>query len=60
MTEPTSRRLATIQEAAAYVGCHHTTIRRRIKDGSLNEHRLGPKIVRVDLDQLDTLMSAPA
>lgn len=48
-----SRRFASIPEAANYAGCHPRTIRRRIADGSIAGYRLGPRLIRVDLDELD-------
>lgn len=50
--EHTQRRLASIREAAEHHGVHHNTIRRRIADGTLTAYRFGPRIVRVDLDEL--------
>jgi len=32
------------------------TIRRRIAEGSLTGYRMGPRILRVDLNELDALM----
>ena len=48
-----ARRLASIADAADYYSCSPKTIRRRIADGSLTAYRLGPKIIRVDLNELD-------
>jgi excisionase family DNA binding protein len=50
------RRLVSLAEAAARVGCNSKTIRRRISDGSLTGFRLGPRMIRVDADELDSLM----
>lgn len=49
-------RLASLAEAAAYASCHVKTIRRRISDGSLTGYRFGPRLVRVDLTELDSLV----
>lgn len=49
----TARRLASLGEAAAHASVSIDTIRRRIADGSLAGFRLGNKIIRVDLDELD-------
>ena len=51
-----SRRLAPIPTAAEYACCSAKTIRRRIADGSLTGYRMGPRLIRVDLDELDQLM----
>lgn len=53
---PARRRLAPIAEAAAVIDCHPRTIRRRIADGSLAAYRVGPRMLRVDLDEVDQLM----
>lgn len=50
-----SRRLASINQAAEYAVCNPKTIRRRIADGSLTGYRMGPRLVRVDLNELDDL-----
>jgi len=50
------RRTATIAVAAEYVPCSPKTIRRRIADGSLTGYRMGPRLIRVDLNELDALM----
>lgn len=51
-----ARRLAGIADAAAYLGCNPKTIRRRIADGTLTAYRFGPRMLRVDLDELDRLL----
>ena len=51
------RRLVSPSEAAEYAGCHPKTIRRRIADGSLRGYRMGPRLIRVDLDEVDHLLS---
>lgn len=51
-----SKRLATLAEAAEYLQISPRTIRRRIADGSLTGYRLGSRIIRVDLAEVDSLM----
>jgi excisionase family DNA binding protein len=51
-----SRRLASLPEAAQYVGCSEKTLRRRVSDGSLPAYRLGPRLLRVDLADVDQLL----
>lgn len=51
-----TRRLDSIQNAAAYAGVSPKTIRRRISDGSLNGYRMGPRLLRVDLNELDAML----
>lgn len=48
------RRLVTLDEAAAYASVTRRTIRRRISEGVITGYRLGPRTIRVDLDELDT------
>ncbi len=50
------RRLASIPRAAEYADVCTKTIRRRIADGSLTGYRFGPRVIRVDLDEVDQLM----
>lgn len=50
------RRLASIQDTAAYLGTSTKTVRRYIAAGRLKAYRLGDRAVRVDLDQLDELL----
>jgi len=55
-TEP-RRRLASLSQGAQYADCSKRTIRRRIADGSLTGYRMGPRLIRVDLNELDALLS---
>lgn len=57
MPTPTpTRRLATLNDAAAYAALHPRTIRRRIADGTLVAYRLGPRALRIDLNELDAAL----
>lgn len=47
------RRLVSIQAAAAYLGVCDETVRNRITDGLITGHRLGPRLIRVDLNEID-------
>ena len=49
------RRYASFAEAAEYAGPHERTLRRYVIDGRLTGYRVGPKILRVDLDEVDRL-----
>jgi excisionase family DNA binding protein len=49
------RRLDSISNAADYAGVCTKTIRRWIASGHLSAYRVGPKLIRVDLDQLDAM-----
>jgi excisionase family DNA binding protein len=50
-----SRDWKSPQDAAAYAGVSVKTIRRRILDGSLPAHRMGPRLLRIDRADLDQL-----
>lgn len=50
------RQLASLVHAAEAYGVHPHTLRRRIADGSLTGYRLGPRLLRVDLDELDAML----
>ena len=47
------KRLASIYEAGAYCDCDPRTIRRRIADGTITGYKVGPRLVRVDLNEVD-------
>ncbi len=49
------RRYSSIAAAADLVGTSPKTIRRRIADGSLTGYRMGPRLIRVDLAELDAM-----
>jgi excisionase family DNA binding protein len=51
-----AHRYAPIDEAAQRIGVSTRTIRRRIADGSLTGYRFGPRIIRVDLEEVDSLL----
>ena len=51
-----ARRLAGINQAAAYAAVSPKTIRRRISDGTLIGYRLGSRVIRVDLNELDAVL----
>lgn len=44
----------TVQEAADYWGVSPKTIRRWIAGSLIHAERVGPKLIRVDLDSLET------
>jgi excisionase family DNA binding protein len=45
-------RYVTPDEAAAHLGISTRTVRRRIADGTIPAYRLGPRLLRIDLDEL--------
>lgn len=50
------KRLSAIPAAADIYGVHPSTIRRYVSDGRITGYRFGPRMVRVDLDELDALL----
>lgn len=54
-TATTARRWADLEQAAAYFHCSTRTVRRMISRGEITGYRVGPRMVRVDLGELDTL-----
>ena len=56
-SSPSARRLASVADAANYADVSVRTIRRYIAQGRLTGYRVGPRLVKVDLVDLDTLAS---
>lgn len=56
-TRSLARRLAPLPIAAGYACVSVKTIRRRIADGTLTGYRMGPRLIRVDLNELDAILS---
>lgn len=50
------RRLASIPQAADEYGVCSKTIRRYISAGRITGYRFGPRMIRVDLDEIDAMM----
>ncbi len=57
-TMPTkaTRRLESIPSAADYLGVSTKTIRRYIASGHVTGYRAGPRLIRVDLNELDAML----
>jgi excisionase family DNA binding protein len=53
------RRPARLTAAAKYSHLSVRTLRRRIADGTLTAWRSGPKVILVDLDQVDRELIRP-
>jgi excisionase family DNA binding protein len=49
------RRYSSIDRAALLASVSTRTIRRRIADGSITGYRFGPRVIRVDLDEVESL-----
>ena len=53
----TRRRFESLSEAAGRTGLSTWTLRRRIADGLLPAYRSGTRIIRVDPDDVDKLLT---
>lgn len=53
----TRRRFESLSEAAERTGLSTWTLRRRIADGLLPAYRSGTRIIRVDPDDVDKLLT---
>jgi len=52
-----ARRYATVKSAADYIGSSDKTVRRLAAQGKITLYRHGQRLVRVDLNQLDALLT---
>lgn len=52
--------IISVSDAAAMTGVCSKTIRRWIADGRLPAYRVGPKLIRVDIDDLAALLTPVA
>lgn len=52
-----SNRYSSIAEAAEYAGVSTRTIRRYIASGLITGFRFGPRLIRIDLDELDAFIA---
>ena len=52
-TQTSPKHLTSIAEAAAAFDVTPKTIRRRIADGTITGYRVGPKLLRVDLGEIE-------
>lgn len=56
MTEHHRRQFESLSEAAARTGLSTRTLRRRISAGQLAAYRNGPRLIRLDPEDVDKLM----
>ncbi|MDP9822770.1 helix-turn-helix transcriptional regulator [Nocardioides massiliensis] len=52
----TRKRLVSITQAADYAACSPKTIRRYISAGRLAGYRMGSRLIRVDLNELEAIL----
>ncbi len=57
LSNGSGRRYATIRETAVYMRLNERTVRVMIEDGRLRAYRMGPRIVRLDLNEIDAAMT---
>ncbi len=55
-TTTTSRELGTVAQGAAYAKCSQKTIWRYINAGRITAYRFGPRMVRIDMAELDAII----
>ncbi len=56
-TDTGPRRWATLPEAAEHMQVNVTTVRRLIAKGTIPGYRLGKRIIRVDLAEVDAILA---
>jgi excisionase family DNA binding protein len=56
-TPAETHRYASLLDTADYAKVHPRTVRRWIAAGLLTGYRVGPRVVRVDLNEVDQLMT---
>lgn len=56
MLDQPERRLVSPAVAADYAGVHTDTIRRYIAQGRLTGYRMGKRLIRLDLNELDAIL----
>ena len=55
IAEHGGRRYETLGDAAERIGVSEKTIRRWIAEGRLTGYRVGPRFLRVDVDEVDAM-----
>lgn len=57
MAPKPTRRYAKMREVALYLDISERTVRAMIADGRLTAYKLGERVVRLDLDEVDAAMT---
>ncbi|MGV0110531.1 helix-turn-helix transcriptional regulator [Arthrobacter sp. CP30] len=52
MSETTKHEFVSPKQYASLFGCSTKTVLRHIESGKLKAHRLGPRIIRIDLAEV--------
>lgn len=55
-TARTSRRLVGINQASEYADVNPKTIRRWVSAGHVPAYRVGPRLLKIDLNELDAML----
>jgi excisionase family DNA binding protein len=50
------KRYLSVREAQVLTGLSDKTFRRRIADGTLTAYRCGPRLIKLDLDEVQAMM----
>jgi len=56
-SQPSRRQYESVGEAAARVGVSTKTVRRWIASGQLAGYRIGPRLLRIDPDDVDRMLT---
>jgi excisionase family DNA binding protein len=56
-SQASRRHYESVGEAAARIGVSPKTVRRWIASGHLNGYRMGPRLLRVDPDDVDKMLT---
>lgn len=55
-TSTSSRRYLTLSDAAGWLSLDEKTLRRWISQGRLTAYRVGPKLIRLDADEIESMI----
>jgi excisionase family DNA binding protein len=57
--EPKGKRWSGIQGTADYLRVSDKTVRQMIADGRIKAYRAGPRLIRIDLNEIDKVTLQP-